>query len=685
METYSFVGTVALYFVYGLAFFMMGFVSLGLATGQVRDRLSFNLYFLALFGLSHGILEWTTLFERVFRETGYSWAGPVVGNLHLVLMPISVMFLLIFGVKCLTDNFQDSERLWFLLPGLGLAWLMAALLPLVLPEVARGETVDLAFLERWQGAWARYLLYLPGSLLAAVGLLSYRSQFQAQGMHRIAKYATIAAGAFVVNAVVAGLIVPNAPFPPASWLNYDGFIAVTSVPPQVFRAIVAVVVAFAVVQMLRYSELAQRRQVEEAHAQSLASEERARKQAEDWGRTMELTVKQRTEQIEALAAINAELSSTLELDKLLESVVTKARQLLSADVVTLSLLRGDELRVQAATGTQTSALRSVSMAVGHGVAGKAAQLNQPVVVEDYLNDPTITHELDEIMSEEGLSSHMAAPLRMGDRVLGAIYVASRVKRQFTPQDVALLSRLGQQAAIALENARLYQQVQEIAAITERERLSRELHDSLAQALGMLRLQVSQASHLLHTDDVHGARKLLDEVDRATEVAYADVREAILGLRTTVTADRRLIPLLRDYLHIFSIQNRIKGDLLIEPGADYNLSPRVEIQLVRIVQEALANVRKHSQASEVNITFSQSEGGVQIAVEDNGRGFDPSRVPGQNEQHFGLTTMRERAEGVGGKLKVQSAPGRGARVILSVPLATDREVAGNEANQDTRSR
>ncbi|MFH1141953.1 MAG: hypothetical protein V1724_09925, partial [Chloroflexota bacterium] len=119
METYPFVGAVALYFVYGLAFFMMGFVSLGLATGQARDRLSFNLYVLALFGLSHGLLEWTTLFERVFRETGYSWAGPLVGSLHLVLMPVSVMFLLIFGVKCLTVNFQDSERLWFLLPGLG--------------------------------------------------------------------------------------------------------------------------------------------------------------------------------------------------------------------------------------------------------------------------------------------------------------------------------------------------------------------------------------------------------------------------------------------------------------------------------------------------------------------------------------------------------------------------------------
>jgi signal transduction histidine kinase len=216
-------------------------------------------------------------------------------------------------------------------------------------------------------------------------------------------------------------------------------------------------------------------------------------------------------------------------------------------------------------------------------------------------------------------------------------------------------------------------------------LSRELHDSLAQALGMLRLQVSQATQLLHVGDVAGAGKLLDEVDRATEVAYADVREAILGLRTTVMADRRLIPLLRDYLHTFSIQNRIRGDLLVEPGADYNLSPRVEIQLVRIVQEALANVRKHAQASAVKVTFSQSEGGVQIMVEDDGRGFDPTSVPGQREQHFGLTTMRERAESVGGKLKVQSAPGRGARVILWVPLATESEVVGREVNQDTRSR
>ncbi|MDO8751324.1 MAG: GAF domain-containing sensor histidine kinase [Dehalococcoidia bacterium] len=665
--SYPYERMVVVLFGYGLAFFIMGFAILGEALRPQPSKLAYNLRFLAAFGLMHGVVEWAEMFGLIFDQAGLSWATGTLELLNSGLSPLSFIPLLIFGTRSLSDNVEGTKHLWLALPSLVAAWLLVSLLPFVMPHLAGEQGVDQAFLQSWQGAWARYLLYLPGCLLAALGLFSYRRQFIELGMPNIARYASLGGGAFLLNAFVAGMVVPTSPFPPAAWLNYDTFTRFVGVPPHVFRALSAVVIAFAVVEMLRFFGLAAQRSLAEAQRQALALEERAHLQAEEWGESLAGIVKERTEQLEALATINAELSALQDLQTLLRLVVEKARQLLGVDVATVSLLEEGKLVIYAVTGANTKAFEEVRMSVGHGVAGRSVALVQPVVVEDYPADQSITHELDALMEEEGLKSHMAVPLKIGDRVLGAIYVAHRAVRRFQPEEMELLSRLGHQAAIALENARLYQQVQEMAVLAERERLAREMHDSAAQALGLLRLGASTVSQFLKTGNIEGARNELEQMDKAAEAAHADVREAILGLSSTALPRRGLIPMLRDYLSTFSIQNQIEAGLLVEPGQGCDLSPASDVQVIRILQEALTNVRKHAQATCVKVRIAAADGGnIRIVVEDNGHGFDPSQVARIEGQHYGLSTMKERAESVGGTLQVHSAPGKGTRVVLCLP-------------------
>ena len=147
-----------------------------------------------------------------------------------------------------------------------------------------------------------------------------------------------------------------------------------------------------------------------------------------------------------------------------------------------------------------------------------------------------------------------------------------------------------------------------------------------------------------------------------------MRESILGLRTTVTPGVGLIPALTEYLHRFSQQSGIRARLVMGDDAIVKFAPGAEIQLLRIIQEALTNVRKHSQASRAWVRFEADEAGTVITVEDDGRGFDPSLIGQDGREHFGLQTMRERAESVGGVLQISTQPGQGTRLTVQLPLS-----------------
>jgi len=216
-------------------------------------------------------------------------------------------------------------------------------------------------------------------------------------------------------------------------------------------------------------------------------------------------------------------------------------------------------------------------------------------------------------------------------------------------------------------AQILEQQRTLAVLQERERLARELHDGLGQALAAAHLQASTAKLLLARGEAAQVAKCLDDLADTTLLAQADVREYLLGARTVLSADRSFFPTLRQYLLRFTQEYGLPVELTVPPQLEaQGLAQTVEVQLLRIIQEALSNVRKHASGRCAQVIFSLAGAQAQIAIVDDGHGFDTAAIAAQAEG-YGLRAMRERAEAVGGSLDVISAPGQGTQVVVRVPM------------------
>lgn len=255
----------------------------------------------------------------------------------------------------------------------------------------------------------------------------------------------------------------------------------------------------------------------------------------------------------------------------------------------------------------------------------------------------------------------AAPVRVFGAEVGRLWLCRDTP--LSTRDEAVLADLAGLAVVALEHARMVENERSAATIAERERIAREMHDSLAQVLGVthLRLLALTGSPGLGDD----ARGELGELVALCHDAYLDVREAILGLREASRTDRSLLESLRVYTEKFSRQARIRTELVADVDGEPALGPHGEVQVIRVIQEALTNVRKHSGATRATVRVTGTPDEAVFEVSDDGVGFDPARVPTDRDR-FGLHAMRERTELLGGGLTVDSAVGAGTRVTVRVP-------------------
>ncbi len=206
----------------------------------------------------------------------------------------------------------------------------------------------------------------------------------------------------------------------------------------------------------------------------------------------------------------------------------------------------------------------------------------------------------------------------------------------------------------------------MATLEERGRLAQELHDSLSQDLAVLHLELIKAECSLPITKTAEARNMIRDMRDIVNRAYEDVRESIFGLRASASETLDLVRTLPQYLLKFSAIKGIPVDLVVANPEDVQLAPHAEIQLVRIIHEALSNISKHAHATRSIVKFERDGNFARITIEDDGRGFTVDRGMDKN-LHFGLQIMRERAEGVSGTLRVESAPGRGTRVVVYLPL------------------
>jgi signal transduction histidine kinase len=203
---------------------------------------------------------------------------------------------------------------------------------------------------------------------------------------------------------------------------------------------------------------------------------------------------------------------------------------------------------------------------------------------------------------------------------------------------------------------------------EREHLARELHDNLGQALAATHLQASTAKLLFVRGETAQVSECLDILADTALQAEVDMREYLLGTHAALSVDDPFFETLRQFARRYSRQYDLLIELSVPPELEERgLSQSVAIQLLRIIQEALSNVRKHAGATCARLAFTVTGDLLQIAIDDNGRGFDPAAMVAKLDGGFGLRSMRERVEELGGCLEIISQPGRGTQVIMQVPL------------------
>ncbi|HWI62150.1 MAG TPA: GAF domain-containing sensor histidine kinase, partial [Symbiobacteriaceae bacterium] len=269
---------------------------------------------------------------------------------------------------------------------------------------------------------------------------------------------------------------------------------------------------------------------------------------------------------------------------------------------------------------------------------------------------------------EKLKSAIGQPLMRRGQPFGVLVAANRRPHTFTDEDAGLLASVANTAALALENRRLYARLEEAAQQAERQRLAAEIHDGLTQSLYGLSLLLENledaAPHLPPAEICTSLRR----ARRVVAESLADTRQIIFDLRTSSFRDgANLISLVRDALQYFRHETGMEAELLLPGGTPPELPPGDASQLFRILQEALVNVRKHAAASRVTVSMRAQDDQFVMTVTDDGRGFDPQTV--ETSAHFGLRIMGERAQTLGGWCGIESTPGSGTRITVSIPLGT----------------
>lgn len=367
-------------------------------------------------------------------------------------------------------------------------------------------------------------------------------------------------------------------------------------------------------------------------------------------------IRERASRSRALYEIGLEVATSQELGRVLRRVTANARDLLGATGAALCLVEEKTGRLRLAEVVGEDVLAGDALrANGHASPDGAV----PLLTSDLRHCPLIAEPL-----RRGL---VRSRLIAGSQVVGELCVALPAGRFASEDEQALLAALADMAAIAISNARLLERERQLAVLEERDHLAREMHDTLAQVLGYLHLKAATTRRRLASAELSDADKELQEMEDLAHEAYVDVREAILGLRETVAPAGGLVGSIRQYLQKFSRQFGIKTRLTPVGDVNVTLRPEAEVQLVRVIQEALTNVRKHSGASTATVRLENRDGQLEITIEDDGCGFDATRIERQEGRSFGMQSMRERVERAGGALLIDSAPGRGTRVIVRLPV------------------
>jgi PAS domain S-box-containing protein len=375
---------------------------------------------------------------------------------------------------------------------------------------------------------------------------------------------------------------------------------------------------------------------------------------------LEQQVAERTRALTALYNVTAVASASLDLKTVLERSLRQVLGVMQGELGAIHLLdeQGQTLHLAAWQGIPVDGRAGFSsVPVDSGLVGWVVEQGEPLILPDIAAGPRPPVAIPAWDSH----AYVGVPIRAKGRLLGVLSVVGEAGREFDPEEVILLDSIAEQVGVALENARLYQQAEQLAMMKERSRLARELHDSVTQALYSIALLAEAGGRLAGSGDLERVERHLARLGETAQQALKEMRLLVHELRPPVLEKEGLVGALQQRLDAVEGRSDVETRLLVEGTLE--LPAAVEEDLYRITQEALNNALKHAAATLVTVQIRASGQRVELEVTDNGIGFEPEAVA--DKGGMGLVGIRERAERLGGLLTILSAPGEGTQVKISI--------------------
>jgi PAS domain S-box-containing protein len=386
---------------------------------------------------------------------------------------------------------------------------------------------------------------------------------------------------------------------------------------------------------------------------------------------LEQRVEERTRELTTLLEISHDVASTLELNPLLRLILTQLKKGIDYSSANIFILEGDMLVNRLHEG-QNPPGEAAPVRIPVAEAGELWEYmlrREPVSIDDTRQHAEMRIALFEELKDRKDSEKpaptgawLAVPLWVKDQVIGVISIQHSRPGYFSASHLQLAMAIANQAAIAIENARLYEQARQLAALQERQKLARELHDSVSQALYGIVLGARTAHTLMDRGNCESLGEPLDYILSLAEAGMAEMRALIFELRPESLEVEGLVAALGK--HAAALQARYQIDVQAEFCDEPPIPMELKEAMYRIAQEALHNVIKHTHASLVDLSLFCAGGTLALKVRDNGQGFDVNQ---QFQGHLGLRSMRERAEHCGGTFQIESVIGEGTLVQVHLPL------------------
>jgi signal transduction histidine kinase len=372
---------------------------------------------------------------------------------------------------------------------------------------------------------------------------------------------------------------------------------------------------------------------------------------------------QATSELAALDAATRGIAGVLDLDRVLQLITDRVRELARAQYAALGIVdqEGGIERFITSGISRTDRERIGPQPHGHGLLGVIVRESRPLRVHDIATD---SRRYGFPPSHPAMHSLLGVPIAAKGRSVGRLYLTNKQPAgEFTEDDERLVEMFALHAGIAIENARLHEQVQRLAIVEERERIGRDLHDGIIQSIYAVGLSLEDVPDLME-DEPEVAKARVERAIDSLDQSIRDIRNFIFGLRPELLEQAGLVGGLAALADEFRVNSMVDVDLETAEASQVDLPLDQISQLLSIAREALSNVARHSKATRGSVRVERRDGMIRLTVSDNGIGFDPDGPRGPS--HQGMVNMRDRAAAIGGQISIQSEPGLGTRIIIEVP-------------------